>query len=384
MIKRIAFIQDEADPSRIPFFEKLNKSRDIKPTVFYCEKAHPYRGGDLDLGKSSQFSEILPGSSFKIPYLKRKTKYNPRIWKKLSEGNFDYIAVGGYYNVTMLFAILWSLIHSVPYTIISESHLLNPRSRLKSLLKRFFLPFIIKHADFLLPLGKFQAEYLIHYGAKTEDIYYLPNTSNVDFFTGKSNKYRKKKNEIKKELGINSKYIVLYVGRLTEEKGLFTLLKGFKEIKSSYDNVTLLIIGEGKLRDDLENFTNKKGIDHVRFEGFVENKELPRYYAVSDIFVLPSRNETWGVVVTEAMACALPIILSDKVGSRGDLLREGKNGFSFKNNNFRQLSSYIERFLENPVNIKKMGDNSRELIKKFDYNFCEKNLRNAFGKSKES
>jgi glycosyltransferase involved in cell wall biosynthesis len=377
MIKSIAFIQDEADPSRIPFFEKLNRSRDIKPTVFYCEKAHPYRGGKLKFGKSSQFSEILPGSLVKIPFFKRKMKYNPRIWKKLSEGNFDYIAVGGYYNITMLIAILWSLVHSVPYTIISESHLLNPRSIWKSLLKRIFLPFIIKHADFLLPLGKFQAEYLIHYGAKVEDIYYFPNTSDVNSFTVESNKYRNRKNELKKELGIKSKYIVLYVGRLTEEKGLFTLLRAFKEIKSSYDNVTFLIIGEGELRDTLENFTSKKEIDNVRFEGFVENKELPRYYAIADIFVLPSRDETWGVVVTEAMACALPLILSDKVGSRGDLLREGKNGFCFKNDNFRQLASYIKRFLENPASLAEMGNNSRNIIKNFDYSFCERNLRNA-------
>ncbi len=377
MVKRIAFIHEEVDTYRIPFFENLNRSRDIKPTVFYCEKAHPLRGGNLNLGKSAQFSETLPGYRVKIPFFKREMKCNPRIWKKLSEGNFDYIALGGYYNITMPLAILWALIHSVPYTIISESHLLNPRSVWKSLLKRLLLPFIIKHADFLMPLGKFQAEYLIHYGAKAKDIYYFPNTSDIDFFTDKSNKYRKKKNEVKQELGIKSKYIVLYVGRLSEEKGLPTLLKAFKEIKSSYDDITLVIIGEGQLRGALKNLTSKKEIDNVRFEGFVENKDLPRYYAIADIFVLPSRNEPWGVVVTEAMACSLPLILSDKVGSRGDLLREGKNGFCFNNDNSRQLASHIKRFLKNPASIEKMGKNSREIIKNFDYSSCERNLRNA-------
>ncbi len=380
MVKRIAFIHEEVDPYRIPFFRKLNRSRDIKPAVFYCEKAHPNRGGKLDLGESSHFSEILPGNRVKIPFFKKEMKYNPRIWSKLSEGNFNYIAVGGYYHITMLFAILWALIHSVPYTIISESHLLNPRSKFKSSLKKFLLPFIIKHAAFLLPLGKLQAEYLIHYGAEVKDIYYFPNTSDVDFFVVESNKYRGKKKELKKELGIKSKYVVLYVGRLTKEKGLFTLLKAFKKISSSYDNVTLLIVGEGRLRDTLENFTGKKEIDNVRFEGFIKNKKLPRYYAIADIFVLPSRNEPWGVVTTEAMACALPLILSDKVGCRGDLLKVGKNGFCFENGKFLQLASYIERFLENPISIEKMGNNSRNIIKKFDYSYCEMNLRNALSR----
>jgi len=380
MVKRIAFIHEEVDPYRISFFERLNGSKDIKPTVFYCQKAHPYRGGEVKLGKSSQFSEILPGGLIKIPFFEREMKYNPCIWRRLSEGNFDCVAVGGYYHITMLFTILWSLIHSVPYTIISESCLLNPRSRFKSLLKKLLLPFIIKHAAFLLPLGKFQAEYLIHYGGKVKDIFYFPNTSDVDFFIEESNKYRGEKNELKKELGIKSKYIVLYVGRLVEEKGLFTLLGAFKEIKNNYDNVTLLIVGEGQLRNDLEGFTNEKGIDNVCFAGFVENKELSRYYGIADIFVLPSRDEPWGVVVTEAMGSALPLILSDKVGCRGDLLKEGKNGFCFESGKYHKLAFYIEKFLENPTSMEEMGKKSREIIKGFGYSFCEKNLRNALGR----
>jgi glycosyltransferase involved in cell wall biosynthesis len=379
MIKRIAFIHEEVDPYRISFYEKLNKSRDINPAVFYCEKAHPYRGGDVKLGKSFLFSEILPGSLIKIPFLQREMKFNPGIWRKLSEGNFDCVAVGGYYHLTMLLSILWALTHSVPYAIISESHLLNPRNIWKSFFKRILLPFIIKRAAFLLPLGALQAEYLIHYGAKVKDIYYFPNTADVDFFIKESDRYRKKKRELKKELGIKSKYIVLYVGRLTEEKGIFTLLKGFKEAKSSYDSVTLLIVGDGKIRDSLEAFVSKRNIDSVRFEGFIRNPELPRYYAIADIFVLPSSSEPWGVVVTEAMASALPVILSDKVGCRGDLLKVDKNGFYFENYKSRQLASYIKRFFENPERIERMGEYSRDIIKEFDYSYCEKNLRSVLG-----
>ena len=380
MVQRIAFVHEEVDPYRIAFFEKLNNSKDIKPTVFYCQKAHPYRGGEVKLGKSSRFSEILPGSLIKIPFFKREMKFNPFIWKRLSEGIFDCVVVGGYYHITMVLAVVWAIVHSVPYTIISESHLLNPRSRCKTLLKKIILPFLIKHAAFLLPLGKLQAEYLIHYGAKTEDMYFFPNTSDADFFIKESNKYRYRKNELKRELGINTQYIVLYVGRLVEEKDLFTLLSAFKEIKNNYDNVTLIIVGEGELRDDLESFTSEKGINNVRFAGFVENKELPRYYGIADIFVLPSRDEPWGVVVTEAMGAALPLILSDKVGCRGDLLREKENGFCFESGKSRQLASCIERFLENPTVIVKAGNNARDRIKGFDYSFCEKNLRDALWK----
>jgi glycosyltransferase involved in cell wall biosynthesis len=383
MVKRVAFIHEEVDPYRISFFERLNKSRDIKPTVFYCRKTHPYRGGEVKLGETSQFSEILPGTLIKIPFFGSEMKSNPCIWKRLSEGRFDCVIVGGYYHLTMLLAVLYCLIHSVPYAIISESILLNPRGRWKSLLKRLFLPFLIKHTAFLLSLGRFQAEYLMHYGANVKKIFFFPNTSDVDFFIEGSNEYRKKNNEMKKELGIKSKYIVLYVGRLVEEKGLFTLLSAFKEVNNSFDNVTLLIVGEGKLRYKLEGFISQKEIDNVRFTGFIKNKELPSYYGIADIFVLPSRDEPWGVVVTEAMACALPVILSDKVGCRGALLREKENGFCFESDKSKQLAFYIKKFLENPPSIERMGANSREIIRRFDYSFCEKNLRNALQQSKE-
>lgn len=377
MVKRIAFIHEEVDPYRISFFGKLNRSRDIKPVVFYCGKTHPHRGGDIKLGDSSRFSRILPGSSIKVPFLKREMKCNPSIWKKLSEGNFDYVVVGGYYHLTMLLAILWANIHSVPYAIISESHLLNPRNIWKSSVKRLLLPFIIKRAAFLLPLGSFQAEYLIRYGAKAEDMYYFPNTADIDFFIEESKRRKNEKGKLKKALGIKSKFIILYVGRLAEEKNLFTLIRAFREIKNSYEAATLLIIGEGYLRYALESFIEKRNIEGVRFEGFVENKRLPLYYSIADIFVLPSQNEPWGVVITEAMASGLPIIISDKVGCRGDLLKVGENGFCFEDYRPRQLASYIERFFRNPASIEEMGEKSRDIIKEFDYSFSERNLRKA-------
>ncbi|MCK4384925.1 MAG: glycosyltransferase family 4 protein, partial [candidate division Zixibacteria bacterium] len=167
------------------------------------------------------------------------------------------------------------------------------------------------------------------------------------------------------------------MGRLVKVKGLFTLLKGFKEVKDKFGDVSLLIAGDGVLRDSLEDFVEKERIKDVHFSGFISPEELPRYYAISDIFVLPSVYEPWGVVVNEAMASGLPVVLSDKVGSKGDLLEEGENGYCFESRNYKELADTMIRMLSNTEKLKAMGERSREIIKGYDYSYCEKNLRKA-------
>jgi len=284
----------------------------------------------------------------------------------------------------MVIAIFWALKHNVPYIINSESQLLNKRNLWKSVIKKVILTPIIKRASAYLPTGKFAGEYLIQYGADPEKIFYFPNTPDVEFFIEESDKYRKKKDKIKEELGIDKEYVILFVGRLIKVKGLFTLLRGFNEVKKKFGNVSLLIAGDGVLRGELERFVEEKDIEDVHFAGFISPEELPQYYAISDIFVLPSIYEPWGVVVNEAMASGLPVILSDRVGSRGDLLKEGENGFSYPSKDYKKLADCILKMLSNPDESEKMGQKSGGIIQNFDYSFCENNLKRALKKRFES
>jgi glycosyltransferase involved in cell wall biosynthesis len=316
----------------------------------------------------------------KFPLINEKSWINPYIWRILSDNKPDIIIVGGYYHLTMLLAIFWACIHNVPYIINSESHFLTKRNNVKLLIKRLLLATIIKRASAYLPAGKYAGEYLVHYGADPEKIFYFPNTPDVEFFIKESNEYRRRKKNIKENLGIDSKNIILYVGRLVKEKGLFILLEAFKEVKKNYEDLTLLLVGEGILKDSLIRYAQNNELENVYFAGFIPNNKLPKYYAISDIFILPSYYEPWGVVVNEAMASGLPIILSDKVGAAGDLLKEGENGFSFKSGNWEELAELIKKLLANPDKIAKMGDMYRRIIEGFDYSYCEENLKKAINK----
>lgn len=377
MAKRVAFIHEEPDTYRIPFFNRIKYKKLIELQVFYCNKSNPYRGGELELGKSKGFSEILPGMKIKIPFIKTENYFNPSILRKLSDGKFDYVIVGGYYHLTMLISIFWALVHNVPFIIISESNFLSRQSKIKSLVKSILLTPVIKRASAYLPLGKYAGDYLTYYGAKKDNMFYFPNTPDIDYFIKESDEYRNEKPKIKKDLGLDTKFVILFVGRLVKEKGLFTLIRAFKEVKEAFTDLFLLIVGDGELKDELKEFVSREEINDVHFTGVIQNKELPKYYGISDIFVLTSYYEPWGVVVNEAMASGLPIIISDKVGAKGDLLLEGGNGYSFQSNNFIELKECILSLLKTPDLINKMGQNSRKIIKKFVYSYCEKNLKMA-------
>jgi len=375
--KKIAFITWLPTPYRTPLLKRIANWDEIELKVFYCGRSAPDRNWEFNPKDNETFSEILPGIALNIPYVEKDMKINTSIISRLSKGNFNAIIVNGYVPLTMLFAIGWALINNIPYIINSESQLLNSRSRWKSIIKRIFLTPIVKRASAYLPTGKYAGEYLIHYGAKPEKIFYFPNTPDIDFFIKESDKYREEKNKIKKRLGIKNDYVVLFVGRLIKVKGLFTLLKGFKKVKEKFSNVSLLIAGDGVLRKSLEGFTKREKLEDVYFTGFVSPERLPRYYAISDIFVLPSNYEPWGVVVNEAMASGLPVVLSDKVGSRDDLLKEGVNGFCFKSGEHEELANILKEMLSNPKKLKQMGEKSREIIKGYDYSYCEENLKKA-------
>ncbi|MGC8979482.1 glycosyltransferase family 4 protein [Caldisericum sp.] len=180
--------------------------------------------------------------------------------------------------------------------------------------------------------------------------------------------YKIKREELKKQYGFN-KYNFIYVGRLSPEKNLITLLKAFDNIikneKESKD-WGLIIVGDGPQRKELEEFVEKYNLkNYVFFVGGKSWKEVVEYYTLADVFILPSLSEPWGLVVNEAMICGLPVIVSKSAGSYWDLLKEGINGFGFDPLNQKELENIMLKFISGEVNMKKMGEASKEIIKEY-------------------
>jgi len=189
---------------------------------------------------------------------------------------------------------------------------------------------------------------------------------------------------LRKELRIDEKDIViLFVGKLIYKKHPFDLLRAYELLnmgksdlpninvnvrRSDFQKFNLIFVGDGILRPELENYVKEYNLKNVHFTGFKNQTEIPKYYALSDIFVLPSgAGETWGLVVNEAMCFGLPIIASDVVGCGPDLVKHGENGYIYPVGNIEKLTDYLEDLIKNPEKRKSFGKKSFEIIQEYTY-----------------
>jgi glycosyltransferase involved in cell wall biosynthesis len=123
--------------------------------------------------------------------------------------------------------------------------------------------------------------------------------------------------------------ILLSVGRLTDAKGMGALLSMYDAVRRVRSDVSLMLVGDGPDRGKYESLCREQGWNHVHFAGHVDPMELPRYFAMADVFVFPTFSDTFGAVLSEAMAAELPVVASVHAAATHDLVEEGVTGFSF-------------------------------------------------------
>jgi len=209
--------------------------------------------------------------------------------------------------------------------------------------------------------GSKAREFLIHYGAAPEKIVIGYNTVDIGFFSERANalcnsqEYRTLRNRI-------APVSLLFVGQLIERKGFSNLIAALERLQTI--EFTLVVLGDGPLRQQLEEKTQKYGFK-IFFEGFRSTAELPLYYAACDVFVFPTLNDPWGLVVNEAMACGKPVVSSTEAGASYDLVRHGANGWVVDPRNTLQLCNYLEKLIADNDLRRRMGETSFNIIQQF-------------------
>ncbi|MCK4319952.1 glycosyltransferase family 4 protein [Candidatus Micrarchaeota archaeon] len=202
--------------------------------------------------------------------------------------------------------------------------------------------YILKKADAIRTVSKQMKKELKEKGF--EKVFVCPVGIDINPFL----KIGKKKQDSK----------IIFVGRVVEEKNLELLINAMNKLK----NKSLTVVGEGKLLEKIKRDAPK----NVNFLGGVPQKKLPSLYANADILILPSKSESWGMVIVEAFASGIPAIVSSNVKSVGELVVNGKTGFVFESGNEADLVKKIKMFFSTPKKERKrMGKKSR--IKSMEY-----------------
>ncbi len=159
---------------------------------------------------------------------------------------------------------------------------------------------------------------------------------------------------------------LLYVGRLTREKGLRQLLGAWAEMKPGLNqNASLLLVGSGPDRDFLENTCKVQGLNNVRFTGAIDYDDLALFYAVASAFVIPTLEDNWSLVVPEALACGLPVLCSKYNGCWPELVQEGRNGWVFDPLDPVDTVRCLEECVRSEMKLTSMGSESTRLIRDY-------------------
>jgi glycosyltransferase involved in cell wall biosynthesis len=243
----------------------------------------------------------------------------------------------------------------------------------------------IRSCDGYVVPGRASLAYLKSYGVDEKDIVLAPNAIDTELFStdGSAQKelIEQERALFKKERFL-PEFNLLFVGRLSPEKGFPTVLEVLERLQASGLNVGLIVLGDGLYRSKYEALVMEKGLKHVLFLGFKQPRELPYFYRLGDLLIMPSTSEPWGLVVNEAMSCGIPVLCSPKVGAAQDLVIEDSTGFQCESAEIYE--SHIKELVENPFKLKDMGKNCREIIKKFSPQACADGFANAFRKASSS
>ncbi|WP_204502144.1 glycosyltransferase family 4 protein [Aquibacillus albus] len=333
------------------FFNEIGK---------YCSLTVLFERENASDRKRQWFSKS--NHNFEAIFLKgiktgKDTAFCPSIVKWIKKREFDLCIVGLYSSLTGILAINTLKMLRVPFIISSDGGFIKEDSFFVGRIKRY----LIGSANWWLSTGVETNRYLEHYGAKSDNIYIYPFTSIRQEHINYLPVSNKEKLEMRKELGINASKMVLAVGQFIYRKGFETLISSWVEMP----NDTELVLIGGPKNDEYLKILNNLSINNVRVLDFINFNELTKYYRASDVFVLPTREDIWGLVINEAMAIGLPIVSTNKCIAGLELVRDNENGFIVQVDNYTELIERIKYVLENDVLTKNMSISSLEKIKDY-------------------
>jgi 1,2-diacylglycerol 3-alpha-glucosyltransferase len=288
-----------------------------------------------------------------------KWKLASAIWKHLNRLNPSTVFVPGYYTLPALAAALWSKGKRRRSVLMTEStEADHQRTWWRELLKKILIRSLF---DWAIAGGKAHRRYLEKLGFRPERIARFYDI--VDNYLFRSRTQAERIRSRAHDFGLPDHFF-LFVGRLAEEKNVDGLLAAYLNYRHGGGTKSLVFVGGGPLEGRLRQMVSESAFaPDIYFEGLKNSKELSPYYAFADCFVLPSTREPWGLVVNEAMAAGLPVLVSKACGCAEDLVIEGGNGFSFDPANRQELVDRLHA-VENlsAAESRAMGRHSWEVI----------------------
>jgi 1,2-diacylglycerol 3-alpha-glucosyltransferase len=371
MAQKIVILTEIIAPYRIPVFNALAHRAGVDlHVIFLAETDKALRQWRVYRDDIRFSYQVLP--SWRWCVGKHNLLLNRGLGAALATACPDAVLCGGYNYPASWQLLWWSRRRNVHFVLWAESNERDQRSGRAGVewLKRYF----VKSCNAYVVPGKSSFDYMRTFRVSERSIFIAPNAVDNAFFATEAEHIRAQATEFRERLQLPSRFI-LFVGRLVREKGIFDLLEAYAKLDSGLRSaVGLVFAGDGVSRDELSERAKRISPGTVCFPGFAQREDLAGLYALADTLVLPTHSDPWGLVVNEAMACGLPIVVSNVAGCAADLVEDGWNGYVVPPRDSEKLSGAIDSLVRQPELRQKMSARSLERIRNYSPEACADGL----------
>lgn len=356
---RVLLLHNFLSPLRVPLFEALAGRFDLD--VWILGDIRAVRDWPAEAPHANVRLRVLPHLSIPLGSRYNVILLNYTLALDIARLKPDIIVCCGWDTPAAFYAAWHAARTHKPFILWSGSTAAEPT--LVRALTRPLVQWLVRRAASWVAYGSRAKDYLVSLGACGDRTFLAYNTVELDAIAAAQ--ASTDTTSMRAQANIRTEFVALYCGNLLDLKGVGDLIEAFARVAPLHD-VTLLLVGSGKQEANYRARVRALGIaDCVVFAGFVARDDVPRYYAMSDVLILPSRSEVWGLVINEALACGVPVIATDACGAAPDLIQHGVNGFVVPSRNVDALAEAIARFFAQPERHEAMRSAARDSVVPF-------------------
>jgi glycosyltransferase involved in cell wall biosynthesis len=351
---RLAILASHPIQYHAPLFREVARRLDCH--VYYAHKATPHQQAASGFGTAFDWDVDLT-AGFAHSFLANVARYpdanrfggcdTPEILSRLKEGRFDALLVLGWNLKCFLQGLFAAKRIGLPVMVRGDSHLTTPRPSIKRVGKAVVYPPFLRLFDAALYVGQRSRAYYAHYGYPASRLFFSPHCVDAEWFAARAT--RSARQALRARLGIGDETkILLFAGKLVPFKRPLDLIAAAAWLRSKGHQSEVMVAGDGELRAQMTSAALASEVP-IHVLGFCNQTEMPAAYAAADCLILPSDGrETWGLVANEALACGLPVIISDACGCAPDLAGDRQAGLTFAMADVHDLASAIATLITAP------------------------------------
>ncbi len=369
---RLAIITSHPIQYYAPVFKLLHQQKKLDVKVFYTLGESGKNQYDPGFNQKISWDiPLLEGYDFQFQTNTAKKPgsdhfrgiINPNLIHEIEAWKADAILVYGWAYQAHLKAI-WYFKNKIPVYFRGDSTLLNKKNSLKNSIKKLLLNWVYRHTDHAFYVGKNSKAYFEKFGLKNDQLTFAPHAIDNERF---AKDYTIKALALRQKISVKPEEIlILFAGKLEPVKNPDLLLNVFEKLNQP--NAHLLFVGNGPLEKQLKAKKELlKTASQIHFIDFQNQSAMPGIYQSCDLFCLPSKSETWGLAVNEAMACGKAVLVSDQVGCSVDLVFEEKNGAVFQSENELDLVQKLQRLIQHKTLLAQFGASSFNIIQPWNF-----------------